>query len=93
MNTMKRTLKPIFGAALLVAGTAFAHPAFAEKWVTPNNGAVSAVMMQDGAVMMKVQMPAAAFNAMTTAMRNGRACKIEHIYPDALNTMILVCGG
>jgi hypothetical protein len=86
-NKMKR----FACAALLLAGTALAHPAFAEKWVTPNNGTVSTVMMPDGDVMMKIQMPAAEFNAMTTAMHNGQSCKIEHIYPDALNTMILVC--
>jgi hypothetical protein len=49
--------------------------------------------MPDGDVMMKVQMPPAQFAAMTKMMEHGRACMIEHIYPDALNTMILVCRG
>jgi hypothetical protein len=68
-----------------------AAPAFAERWVQPDNGAVSAVMMPDGAVMMKLQVPADEFKALDTAMTSGGTCKIEHIYPDALNTMILVC--
>jgi hypothetical protein len=86
-------MKKFLCAALLLGGTALAHPAFAEKWVTPDNGTVSSVMMQDGAVEMKIQMPAAEFSAMTTMMHAGRSCSIEHIYPDALNTMILVCRG
>lgn len=83
-------MKKIFCAALLLAGTAIAHPALAERWVAPNNGTVSSVMMSDGAVMMKVQMPPKEFAAMQQMMAGG-SCKIEHIYPDALNTMILVC--
>ena len=52
----------------------------------------SAVMMTDGAVMMKVQMPAPEFTAMSTGMKAGRkTCTIQNIYPDAWNTMILVC--
>jgi hypothetical protein len=84
-------MKKFLCAALLVGGTALAHPAFAERWVTPNNGTVSTAMMPDGEVMIKVQMPAPAFSAMTTMMHDGKTCHIEHIYPDALNTMILVC--
>jgi len=84
-------MKKFLMAALLLSGTALAHPAFAEKWVTPNNGTVSTVMMPDGSVEMKVKMPAAEMAAMTTMMHEGRSCTIEHIYPDALNTMILVC--
>jgi hypothetical protein len=83
-------MKKILCAALLLAGTAIAHPALAEKWVTPNNGTVSSVMMDDGAVMMKIKMPPKEFAAMQQMMATGN-CKIENIYPDALNTMILVC--
>jgi len=86
-------MKKFLCAALLLGGTALAHPAFAEKWVTPDNGTVSTITMPDGNVMMKVQMPPAQFAAMTKMMEHGRACMIEHIYPDALNTMILVCRG
>lgn len=81
----------LFFAAALCAGSAFAAPAFADRWVEPNNGTVSAIMMPDGAVMMKLQVPAGEFKALDTAMTSGGGCKIEHIYPDALNTMILVC--
>ncbi len=84
-------MKKFLCAAAVLAGAAIAHPALAEKWVMPDNGTVSSVMMSDGAVMMKVQMPAKEFAAMQQMMTNGQSCKIEHIYPDALNTMILVC--
>ncbi len=84
-------MKKFLCAALLLGGTVVAHPAFAEKWVTPNNGTVSTVMMPDGSVEMKVKMPAAEMAAMTTMMHDSKSCMIEHIYPDALNTMILVC--
>jgi hypothetical protein len=81
----------IFAAALCTA-TAFAGPALADRWQAPINGNVSAVMMTDGAVMMKVQMPAPEFTAMSTGMKAGRkTCTIQNIYPDAWNTMILVC--
>ncbi len=84
-------LKKFLCAALLLGGTVLAHPALAEKWVTPNNGTVSTVMMPDGSIEMKVKMPAAEMAAMTQMMHEGKSCMIEHIYPDALNTMILVC--
>jgi hypothetical protein len=86
-------MKRMIFAAALCAATAVAAPAaFADRWQAPINGNVSAVMMPDGDVMMKVQMPAAEFTAMDTAMKAGhKTCMIEHIYPDAWNTMILVC--
>jgi hypothetical protein len=84
-------MKRLFCAALLLTGAALTHPAFADRWVAPNNGTVSTVMMQDGSVMMKVEMPGPEFHAMTAAMHNGGSCMIEQIYPDAHNTMILVC--
>jgi hypothetical protein len=82
----------IFAAALCAATACAAPAAFADRWQAPINGNVSAVMMTDGDVMMKVQMPAPEFTAMETAMKAGhKTCMIEHIYPDAWNTMILVC--
>jgi hypothetical protein len=85
------TMKTFLAAALLLGGTVLAHPAFAERWVAPDNGTVSTIMMPDGSIKMKVKMPAAEMAAMTTMMHDGKSCMIEHIYPDALNTMILVC--
>lgn len=86
-------MKRIIFAAALCASSALAAPAFADRWVQPVNGQLSAVMMPDGAVMMKVQVPATEFKGLDTAMTTGGGCSIEHIYPDALNTMILVCHG
>jgi len=85
--------KILLTTLLLAAGTALAHPALAERWVAPINGSASSVMMPDGDVMIKLQMPPKAFEAMETAMHAGSGCKIQQIYPDAHNTMILVCGG
>ncbi len=57
------------------------------------NGAVSAVMMKDGAVMMKVEMPAKEFDVINRDMKaNHKTCTIEEIYPGETDTMILVCG-
>jgi hypothetical protein len=84
-------MKKLFMAALLLAGTAIAHPALAERWTMPLNGTVSSMMMPDGTVMMKVQMPPKEFEAMVAAMHAGNGCMIQEIYPDAHNTMILVC--
>jgi hypothetical protein len=83
-------MKRMIFAAALCAATAFAGPALADRWQAPVNGNVSAVMMNDGGVMMKIQMPEAEFNALKTGPAN---CHIENIYPDAHNTMILVCRG
>jgi hypothetical protein len=85
-------MKRMIFAAAFVAATAFAGPALADRWQAPINGNVSAVMMTDGAVMMKVQMPAKEFTAISTGMRAGhKTCTIQNLYPDAWNTMILVC--
>jgi hypothetical protein len=85
-------MKRMIFAAALCAATAFAGPALADRWQAPVNGNVSAVMMNDGDVMMKVQVPAKEFTAIDTAMKVGhKTCMIEQIYPDAWNTMILVC--
>jgi hypothetical protein len=84
-------MKKLFVAALLLAGTAVVNPALAERWSAPMNGMASTVMMPDGTVMMKVQMPPKEFEAMVAAMHAGNGCMIQEIYPDAHNTMILVC--
>ena len=85
-------MKQYIFAAAIAASMAAAPAAFAERWVAPVNGTVSAVMMQDGDVMMKIKLPATEFKAMTANMAaGGMTCTIQNIYPDALNTMILVC--
>jgi len=82
----------IFAAALCAATACAAPSAFADRWQAPINGNVSAVMTTDGAVMMKIQMPTQEFTAMDNAMKAGhKTCMIENLYPDAWNTMILVC--
>jgi hypothetical protein len=53
------------------------------------NGAASTMMMDDGMMMMKISMPTKEFQAMSAM--TGKNCMIEEIYPDAHNTMILVC--
>jgi len=85
--------KTILAAALVVAGAGLAHPALADHWSAPMNGMASSVVMPDGDVMMKVQMPPKAFDAMLAAMHQAGGCAIQEIYPDAHNTMILVCHG
>jgi hypothetical protein len=61
-------------------------------WTAPVNGTVSAVMMSDGDVMMKVQIPAKEFAAVSAAMKDGhKDCTVEEIYPGARNSMIVVC--
>jgi hypothetical protein len=85
-------MKRIFFAAALCAGAAFTHPALAERWVAPVNGNVSAVMMQDGDVMMKVQIPEKEFQALGRDMKSDAgSCRIKDIYPGETDTMILVC--
>jgi len=88
-NAMQYTISTL----VLLAGMAAGAPAFAERWVTPVNGTVSAVMMPDHSVMMKIKMPPAAFKAMEQSMQAGQDCKLKEIYPGATNTMVLVCGG
>jgi len=88
-NNMKRSLF----AAVLCAGVVFSSAAFADRWITPVNGTVSAVMMPGGEVMMKLQLPSAAFEMISRDMKQSeKTCKIQEIYPDAKDTMILVCG-
>ncbi len=87
-----------FFFAAFAASLACAAPALADShdlfgyWTAPTNGSVSAVMMQDGAVMMKLKLPEKEFGAISRDMKTDHeTCSIEQIYPDAKNTMILVC--
>jgi hypothetical protein len=85
-------MKRMIFAAALCAATAFAGPALADNWKEAVNGSVSAVPMADGAVMMKIEVPAKDFGMLVTNMKAGhKTCTIQNIYPDAHNTMILVC--
>jgi len=85
-------MKQVFFAVALCVGLASAGSAFAERWVTPVNGSVSAVTMPDGAVMMKVKIPAAEFLIISRDMKKAPpVCKVQEIYPGATDTMILVC--
>jgi len=86
-------MKKIFFALALCASFAATHAAFADRWTTPNNGALSAMTMPSGDVMLKVQLPKTAFAMMDRNMKaNHNSCTIQEIYPGATDTMILVCG-
>ncbi len=86
-------MKQIIFAAALCAGVISSSAAFADRWAEPVNGTVSAVLMADGDVMMKVQIPAKEFQIMDRDMKaNNNACFIKEVYSEASNTMILVCG-
>jgi hypothetical protein len=89
----KKLILAAFAASLACTATALADSKdLFGYWTMPVNGNVSAVMMKDGDVMMKVKVPAKEFDAMMKNMKaGGEMCKIEEIYPDAKNTMILVC--
>jgi hypothetical protein len=86
-------MKKILFVATLCAGVVSAGAAFAERWVEPINGSVSAVMMPDGEVMMKIRLPAKEFQVMDRDMKaNDNSCIIKEIYGGSPDTMILVCG-
>jgi hypothetical protein len=86
-------MKATIFAATLCAGLAFSGSAFAERWVEPVNGTVSALTMPDGDVMMKIQLPAKEFQIVDRDMkRNDNVCVVNQIYSGASDTMILVCG-
>jgi hypothetical protein len=83
-------MRKIFAAALC-AGLACSSSAFAERWVAPVNGTVSAVAMPDGDVMMQIQIPAKEYVMINRDMRaNNDHCIIKET--GAANTMVLVCG-
>jgi hypothetical protein len=86
-------MRNILFAATLCVGVVSAGAAFAERWVEPLNGTVSAVMMPDGDVMMKIQLPAKEFQVVNRDMKaNDNSCIIKEIYSGSPNSMILVCG-
>jgi hypothetical protein len=86
-------MKKALFALALCASLAGTHAAFADRWTVPNNGTLSAMTMPSGDVMMKVQLPQAAFAMMDRNMKaNHNTCTIKEIYPGATYTMILVCG-
>jgi hypothetical protein len=82
----------IFAAALAI-GLSTSGSAFADRWVEPLNGTLSAMTMPDGEVMMKIQLPSKVFQIVDRDMKaNNNTCVIKEVYPGAANTMILVCG-
>ena len=86
-------MRNILFAATLWVGVVSAGSAFAERWVEPLNGTVSAVMMPDGEVMMKIQLPAKEFQAVTRDMKaNDNSCIVKEVYAGSRDTLILVCG-
>jgi hypothetical protein len=86
-------MKKVFFAAALCMGLAASGPAFADRWVEPINGTLSAMTMQDGQVMMKIQLPAKEFQIVNRDMKaNNNSCIIKEVYTGSPNTMILVCG-
>ncbi len=90
---MKKHILLAFLGVFAVAGPAFAEDPMPATWDQPDNGTVSAMMMKDGDVMMKIQVPHDEFMAMTSAastLHHG-TCTVKEIYPGATDTMILVC--
>jgi nitrate reductase alpha subunit len=86
-------MKHMLFAGALCVGLAASGSAFADRWVTPVNGTVSAVAMSGGQVMMKIQLPKKEFQMIDRNMKaNDRACIIQETYYAAADTMILVCG-
>jgi hypothetical protein len=78
------------------AALTLAAPALADRdmhdWKAPINGSVSAIIMQDGDVMMKVRVPATVFGTISRDMKNNKEfCEVQGIYTGAKDTMILVC--
>ncbi len=89
---MKKHVLLAFLAAMAVAGPALADEEPEFTWSTPDNGTMSAMMMKDGDVMMKIQVPHDEFMAMTAGGSGQHGtCTVKEIYPGATDTMILVC--
>ncbi len=87
---MKRT----FFVVALCAGMLSASAALADRWVAPINGTLSTIMAPQGEVMMKVQLPAKEYAAITGMMAaKNHTCTVFHMsgasVPDSL---LLVCG-
>jgi hypothetical protein len=84
---MKRT---VFLMAFCV-GALSAGSAFADHWVTPVNGNLSSIMLPDGDVMMKVQLPAKEYAAITEMMASKEnTCTLFHSVQAF--SLVLVCG-
>jgi hypothetical protein len=76
------------------AGALSAGSAFAERWVTPINGTLSTIELPDGDVMMKVQLPAKEYTAITKMMAaKENTCTLLHMSEgDQPSSLILLCG-
>jgi hypothetical protein len=86
-------MKHILFVLALCAGMVSAGSAFADRWVTPVNGNVSTIMLPDGDVMMKVQIPTNEFTAITGMMETKEnACTLFHMSHGSPDSVILVCG-
>jgi hypothetical protein len=87
---MKRAL---FFMAFCV-GALSAGSAFADRWVTPINGTLSTIMLPDGDVMMRIQLPAKEFTAITEMMAaKENTCTLFHMVQGSQpSSLILVCG-
>ena len=82
-----------FSAALFGAVVLSAAPAFAERWVEPVNGTVSAVPMQDGSVMMRITIPAKPYGMISRDMREGHMnCQAKQADVNSKDSLIVVCG-
>ncbi len=72
-------------------GALSAGSALADRWVTPINGNLSSIMLPDGDVMMKVQLPAKEYAAITEMMAAKKnTCTLYHSIQAF--SLVLVCG-
>jgi hypothetical protein len=87
-------MKNILFTAALCAGIAAAGAARADRWVEPINGTLSAIMVPDGDVMMKIQIPSAEYTAIAGMMKAGKkTCTVFHpSFTTVPPSLILVCG-
>jgi hypothetical protein len=87
----KKLIAAAIAATFSLTAPALAH-GDASSWKAPVNGTVSAIIMQDGDVMMKVQVPPMVFGAISRDMKtNTEYCHVQQINPGAKNSMILIC--
>jgi hypothetical protein len=87
-------MKRILFVMAFCVGAFSAGAAFADRWVTPINGTLSTIMLPDGDVMMKVQLPAKEFAAITEMMAaKENTCTLFHMTLGTQpSSLILVCG-
>lgn len=87
-------MKTLLFTTVLCAGIAAAGAASADRWVEPINGSVSAIMVPDGAVMMKIQVPSMEYTAITGMMKDGKnTCTIiKTATTNRPLSFLLVCG-